>query len=167
MNREVKVTVQMKTKNMYEFLLLHAYKGIKGILSVLFSVVAFIYLVTNYTQLTKSKVVVFVFASLLFTVINPIVLWFNSTKQVKLNPMFQKPIDYILNEEGVTVSQAGSEASVSWDEVLHVKETKQSVILYLSKARAYILPNGDIGENRTSLQELVNAQIEANKCKWK
>lgn len=165
MKDRVQLKITMKTKNMYDFLIRHAYSGRTGIFSVLFTVIALSYLIMNYGELTSAKTTLLVLASLMFTVINPIIIYFNAAKQVKLNPMFRQEILYLLDTEKIIIKQEEQEAKVTWEEVQKVVETNSSIILYLNKVRAFIFPKEQLLEEENKLRQLINEKVAT--CKWK
>lgn len=156
--QEIKIKVSMKVGNMYEFLLRHSYKGVAGIIGVGFSLLALVYLCMNFGTLSDGKRVLLTFGALLFTVINPILIFFNATKQVKLNPTFKDELDYVLTEEEIKVIQKGQELALPWSEVQTVVETKRSIIIYLSKVRAFILPKDAMKEDTMKVRELAKSK---------
>lgn len=157
----------MKIKNMYEFLMRHAYVSVMGIASLAFSILAFAYLCINFSDMTKGKLVLLIIASLMFTVINPIWIYFTAAKQVKLNPTFKDTITYEISESGVKVVQGEEELPVEWNEVQKVVETNNSMIIYLSKVRAFVIPKEDLGDHRESVIELIQNAVDAKACRFK
>lgn len=165
--KQIRLNVTMKVSNMYEFLLRHSYSGWGGVGSVLFSLALFVYLIVGHESLNQGQTILVTFGALLFTVINPVVILFNATKQVKLNPTFRDLLTYTLSEEGILVEQNGQELLVKWEEVQKVVETKQSVIIYLTKVRAFILPKYVIADDMNEVKEIIAGSMLQEKCKWK
>ena len=133
--KEIKINVNMKVKNMYEFLMRHAYVSLVGVASLAFSIVSFIYLCVNFSNLKSSQVVVLIITSLLFTVINPIWIYVNAGKQVKLNPTYNAELTYEISENGVKVVQNEQELMVEWNEVQKIIETKNNVISLFDRTK--------------------------------
>lgn len=165
--KQIKINVTMKVANMYEFLLRHAYSGFGGIGSLLFSLALLVYFIVGRQTLNQGQTILVIFGALLFTVINPVVILFNATKQVKLNPTFRDLLTYTLSEEGVLVEQSEQELLVKWEEVQKVVETRQSVIIYLTKVRAFVLPKYAIGEELSEVKTLIGEALDTQKCKFK
>ena len=101
---EIKFSVRMRVKTMYRFLMHHGYAGISGIINLIISGGALILLIAGVGETKTSKVALLLIAAL-FTVINPVYLYYKAAKQVKLTPMFANPLDYVIGEEGLSVSQ--------------------------------------------------------------
>ena len=164
MNKEISIQVKMKTSNMYNFLMRHFYTSMSGIIGVVLSLIAFGYLIMNYNQISSGKTVLLIFGSLLFTVINPISLYFRAMQQVKLVPMFKEELIYLLREDEIVVKQHEEELKVAWSEVQKVVETKNNIIIYVTKVRAFILPKEAIEEKYSAVKELINEKT-SNKRK--
>ena len=166
MNQEIKVRVNMKTNNMYDFLFHHTYSNASGIVGVLLSLVALVYLLLNLGNLSNAKIILLILGALLFTVINPGMLYVKAAQQVKLSPMFKDTLCYILNQEGITVEQAEQQLVIKWEEVQKVIETKQNIIIYVSKVSAFILPKDAFEEYGKAVQ-FISENVDKKKCKWK
>ena len=165
--KEIKINVDMKIKNMYEFLMRHAYVSILGAASLAFSVLSFAYLCVNFSKLTNGQLIMLVIASLLFTVINPVWIFVTAVKQVKLSPTFKETITYEISESGVKVVQGEEELPVEWEEVQKVVETRNNMIIYLSKVRAFVIPREDLGQNREAVIEMIQQGVDAQICHLK
>ena len=142
---EIRFSVTMKVKTMYRFLMHHGYVGAAGIINLIISGGALVLLIMGVGDTTTAKVALIIVAAL-FTIINPIYLYYKAAKQVKLTPMFAKPFDYVVGQEGITVSQEEEQLAVTWGELRKVVETKTDFYVYLSLTRAYIFPKDEIGK---------------------
>lgn len=166
MNKEVKIRVLVKIPEMYDFLIHHAYRGVAGIAGTLTSIIALILLVVGYGE-SRSQSILLLLVGLLFTVINPIQLYFKAVKQVKLSKMFQEPIEYSLNQEGIKVSQGAESMQAPWNEVKKVIETKQSFIIYMSRVGAYLLTKQSLNEEYHKVKDILTDNLEPKVLKLK
>lgn len=165
--KEIKINVDMKVKNMYEFLMRHAYFSKVGVASLAFSVLSFVYLCINVSKVSRGQLVLLVIASLMFTVINPIWIYVTAAKQVKLSPTFKETITYEFGENGVRVVQGDEELPVAWEEVKKVVETRNNLIIYLSKVRAFVIPREELGDHREDLVALIENVVDGKACSFK
>ena len=165
--QQVKVKVEMTVKNMYDFLLRHSYCSVSGMIGVIFSISAIGVLIAKYPVLSNGQKILLIFGSLLFTVINPIAIYFSSVKQVKLNPTFRDELVYAIGDEGVTVQQNKQELLVTWSEVQKVVETRYNIIIYLTKVRAFVLPKENCKEQMVELKALIRQHVTGKACKLK
>ena len=152
---------------MYDFLLHYNYKGFAGMVGPAFSILALGALLVSYSVLTKGQIILLIIASLLFTVINPLLLMLKAAKQIKLNPTFRDPILYTLGEDKVTVTQNEESVSIPWKDVVEVTETKNNIIVYLSKVRAFVLPKENMGDQLPKVKELISRAAKNGKLRLK
>ena len=71
--------------------------------------------------------------------------------------MFQKPLQYDFDEKGFTVTQEDESASAAWTDVLLIRETRKTIVLYLGAANATVLPKKACGERLSEIKELIRA----------
>ncbi len=117
MEKEVKVTVTVTAKDLFWFMLQHTYRSIGGVLSLLFSLAAFGMLLYCFDSVDFPYQVVLIISALLFTVINPLLLFLRSVKQVKKNVGFSVPIEYIFTKKGFTMHQGEQKADALWSDL--------------------------------------------------
>ena len=86
--------------------------------------------------------------NLLFTIINPVMLYFKAKKQILLNPIFKNEIVYQFNEEGIEVCQGETTAAVAWEQIFKVIVTRKLLLIYTSKIHASILPLDQIEQEK-------------------
>ena len=166
-NKEVKFSVQMKTVYMFDFLYWHSYHGITGIINYALSFAGIIALIAGFGKGNAMVAVMLVTLALLFTVINPLSLLFKAAKQVKKSPLFAKPLHYTFHADGFVISQDEKKDSAKWETVVFIRETGKSIILYLGAANALILPKKDIGNQVTSLKDLIREALPQQAKKLK
>ncbi len=165
--QEIKISVSMKFSNMYDFLLHYNYKGFAGMIGPAFSILALGALCISYSVLSKGQITLLMIASLLFTVINPLLIALKAAKQIKLNPTFRDPLFYTLDEEKITVSQNEESLPMPWKDVIEVMETRCNITVYLSKVRALVLPKEDIGTQLPEVKELIRRSVQHGKVRLK
>ena len=167
MKKEVDFQVKMKPFYMYDFLLHHAYRGMQGVIGIIVTAVGLALLCFGFGRGDTTATVLLTLMTCMFPVINPIYLYYKAFKQVKLNKIFQEPLHYIVNDEGITIQQGTEEAVIPWTEVGNVIETKTSVIIYLSRIIGYIFPKKCLGEDCEMFKELIKEHVEKANCKLK
>lgn len=166
--REIRFSVIMKVKDMYRFLMHHGYSGMSGIINLVISGGALVLLLAGFGDSTTAKVMLGIVAAL-FTVINPVYLYYKAAKQVKLTPMFAKPLEYMVDESGITVSQGEESLQVAWVELRRVVETGKDFYVYLSLTRAYIFPKTELAGKQEEFRAMVTEYTDPKicKCRWK
>ncbi len=167
MEKEVKFSVQMTIKTMYSFLMYHGYHGFAGIANLVLSGGAIGLLIAGVGKEDSFARLMLVLIALLFTVINPIYLLYKAAKQVKLTPMFLKPLNYVVNEQGILVSQETEKLLTEWEEVIKVTETKQAYYIYLSLTRSFLFPKESLGDQEQIFREILRKEVDSKKCRLK
>lgn len=151
----IQVAIRVETTDMFFFMLQHTYRSIGGICGVLFSVMAFMVLLWTYGTVSTSYTILLVMCSALFTIINPIMLFTGSAKQVALNPSMKIPIIYTFGETGFTMKQGKEKASAEYVNLYRIRNTKNYIYLYGSKNRANIIAKKQLGLDAQKVTELV------------
>ena len=82
-------------------------------------------------------------------------------------PMFQEPLEYTLNENGIKVEQKEEEAQITWEDVSKVRETGKSIFVYTSPLRAFIFPKVQYQDQVNTVKEIIKEHVKEDKCKWK
>lgn len=168
-NNEKNLYIETKidNKNMYEFMINHTYKSIMGIVGVIISLLAVVALIVYGKNYDLTKKLLFVFIALLFTVINPISLYFKSKKQVKMNDSFQHPLCYTFTNNGIDVKQGEQSLHINWDDIIKIVSTKNLVIIYLSAINAFIFPKSQIGDDFDEFKKIIKENMQGRKVSIK
>lgn len=159
--------VNMTVKDMYNFNIYHNYHNMSGLAGLLFGVVALFISVYSYGEVSISYTLMMAFFGLLFTVITPARIMLKSAQQVKLTPMFKKPLKYTVSEENITIEQDDQKVEIPWEDVYKVKDTGKSIVIYITSVRAYIFPKRDLAEQEQKLLEIIRKMVESKKIKIK
>lgn len=161
----VKFNVTMTKEAMFDFLLYSSMTSITGIAGV---IVGGALLVLGIRQIMTGEIgmaaTYLMFASI-FLVVNPVNTKFRAAEQVKRTPMFQKPLTYELDEEGVKVSQDDQCAENKWEDFNKVISTNKSIILFITKKRAIIFPKESLDEQYAAVVKVISTHMPANKVK--
>lgn len=161
----IKINVKMTVQTMYNFMLYHAYTRFSGIFGVVFGIFSGVFGFILLNQENYQRAFLFFFFFALFIVGNPIMLYQKARKQVKKTPMFQKPICYELNEEGIVTSQDDAKTEVAWPDIYKVAATNASLIIYVTRMRAFILPKADLGEQYAATVQKISTHMSPDKVK--
>ncbi len=161
------IETKINNKNMYEFMINHTYKSMMGVVGVLISILAIVALIVYGKNYDLTKKLLFIFIALLFTVINPISLYFKSKKQVKMNDSFQHPLCYTFSELGIDVRQGEQSLHINWDDIMKVISTKNLVVIYLSAINAFIFPKEQIGKEFEEFKKIITENYKGRKVSIK
>ena len=156
--------IQITTGSMYRFLLYHTYHEMSG----RFSIAAGIALLALYGWALSGESVnswIYLAFSILFFVYQPWTLYTRAAKQAKLNPVFKKPLGYLVSDDGIVVTQGEESNEAKWETVLKVRETKQSLLVYTSPQRAFVWVKSQMGAQEDVVRKLILAHVGAKKIK--
>ena len=157
--KEVKFSVQVTVKDMYAFLMHHSYRGGSLIADAIVTFGAIGLLLAGFGKGDPVKTVALIFVAMLFTVIHPLQLYTKAKKQVKNNEIFKKPLNYVLNEEGITLSQGEESQSITWADVYQVKAYKSQILVYTGRVYAFIWPKSALAGCETEVKEMFKRHL--------
>jgi len=152
--KEVKFSVQIKVSDMFAFLMHHSYRGMSLIADAIVTFGAIGLLVAGFGKGDVVKTVALIFVSLLFTVVHPLQLYNRARKQVTKNEVFKKPLEYVLTDEGITLSQGEESQSFTWGDVYQIKEYKSQILVYTGRVYACIWPKRELADCENEVKEL-------------
>lgn len=161
----VKFQVQMTDKYMYDYMLYHNYTHASGLMNALAGVLCLAVFLTKVTNGDVQSSVPWLVCTILFLVINPQNMKTRAKMQVKNTPMYQKPLDYEIHEEAITVRQGEEEVKYSWEDFTKAVSTGKSVILYMGRIRALILPKECMGEQYEEVLRMIHTHMPPKKVK--
>lgn len=93
----------------------------------------------------------------------PVALFMKSVNQVKLNPVFQEPLHYVLDEEGITVRSGENQDSLPWEQMYKAVSTTSSVILYTNRVNACVFPKSDLGDMKDDVIKMISTHMDPKK----
>ena len=161
-DREFKVDVQMTSSIFYDYLIYHSYSSSVGIIGTSVGAIALILFLNSHMQNYLCLLVGIVFILYL-----PVTLKFQAVKNVKLNPVYSKPLSYTLNAEGITVSQGETTQTLGWDKFNKAVSTKQSILVYSGKNNATIFPRKQMEERLPELISTIAYYMDSKKVRIK
>lgn len=157
-SKEISFTVHMTAGILYDYMINHAYSGASGILGTCFGFLGIIfYLKTNF--------VLYLILGIVLVLYLPINLKYKSFVQMKMTESFQKPLEYQINQDGITVAQDGQEESVPWSQCCKAVSTKQSIVVYTGKQNASIFPRKDLADHLPALVATIAENMDPKKIK--
>ena len=164
---KIKISVQLKVSEMYNFLMHHTYFSFMGYVGILISLCAWAAAIYTWGKMPLFNVVLLIMAGLMFTVIQPVMLYLKAKTQILKNPMFAKPIDYEFSNEGILISQGEDSNALKWNEVTKITSTSKSVLIYLAKTRAFIITKEALGSQFEEFKKIAKKNATARYIKIK
>lgn len=154
----VKLMVKIEAGDLYDYMLRHSYNSPAGILGSAFGAVLIIF------ALASQHWVVLVLGALMLLYL-PWTLFIRSRKQILSNPSFQEPLQYVLDQTGLTISQGEEEAGMAWEDMYKAVSTSRSIILYTSRVNATIFPKRELGDQKAAVIEMISTHMPPGKVK--
>ena len=164
---EIKLKIQLTVKELFDFLISHTYSSFSGYIGVILSIcalVGFAYSFDNPTMNIAYKFVLLL-TGLLFTVIQPVMLYSKAKNQVKQNEAINKPLEYTITYSGLRVACDGEWADYNWDQIMKITSTKTNVIVYTSRVRAFVLPKRELEPCLEDFKKIVREKCTATSIK--
>lgn len=152
----IEVDVKITAADLYDYMLMHTYHGPSGILGSGIGAVCVL------VGLAKHQWI-FMIAGVILLLYLPWTLFLKSKQQELANPSFQQPLHYVLDENGITVSQGEMSESQSWDNMLKAVSTGRSIIVYTSARGATIFPKAQLGDHKNVVIEMISTHMPAGK----
>jgi len=155
----LKLSMRLDAKDMVNFMFYHNYSGIQGWIGVVISVAALVWLAVDFSDMEWTTRIVMFIIGLLFIVVNPLMLYVKAKKQVASNPTFQMPIDYTLSEDVLVIEQGDAQLAVPWKDLHIIKDSGRSLIVYVTRMRAFIWPKEKLGDNYPEVTKLLMDKV--------
>lgn len=156
----VEFDVTVKPGDLYDYMMRHTYYSMAGILGNGVGAVMVVF------GATKGQWLFVIFGMVLLLYL-PYTLWIKSRQQALANPAFEKPLHYVLNEEGIMVSQGEACETQKWEELYKAVSTNKSIIVYTNKVNACIFPKRDLGDKAMHVIQMISTHMEPSKVKIK
>ena len=154
----VELDVKIEAGDLYDYMLRHSYNSPAGILGSTFGAVLIL-----FALMTKQWA--FIVHGLNMHLYLPWTLFFKSRKQILANPSFQKPLHYVLDQEGIAISQGEDQVKYLWDELYRAVSTGRSIIVYTSRVNATIFPKRALGDQKMAVIEMISTHMSPARVK--
>lgn len=162
--KPIKLSIRLTAKELWQFSLYHANKGVMGIFNVLFSIAAVFVLAYRWAELTTAYRAMLVVCALMFTVWQPLILYKKSRKQAQ-QPVVKEPMDFEFDENGFKVTQVGKTLEFTWEQVGRVESISPMIIFYMDRIHAYLIPKTILGEQEEDFRKILREKIAKPKLK--
>jgi len=163
----IKFDVKITKENLSGFLLYHNYTHFNGIFGIFISLLAIVYLIYEFEHLDITKILILSVIAVLFIVVNPLMLRQKAGNQIKQSEAFKNSITYELKDEGFVLSQGDQQSEILWSDVVKVRDSGKSIIIYISKIRAFIWPKDQMGSCYLKVIGALRDKVDADKIKIK
>ncbi len=160
--KQVSFEVNMNSRILYDYLINHAYSGASGIIGSCFGTLGIIVFIRY-----GSQALIYLILGILLILYLPVSLRLKASQMMNLVESFKKPLGYVLDEKGITVSQGDETQSIEWDKCTKAVSTKVSIVLYTGKNNASIFPRKQLEDKLPALISVIAENMEPSKVKIK
>lgn len=162
--KEMKFEVKLTAKELWQFSMYHANAGATGLFNVIFTAAALFLLIFRWETLTVAYRLLMFGCVLIFTVLQPLLLYGKVRKQAKM-PAMAAPMYLTFREEGLQVEQNDQVASFPWEQMARMDKKPTMVVLYMDRVHAYLLPKKILAEQEEAFYELVKTYLPKERRK--
>lgn len=148
--------VRIKQRDLYDYMLRHAYHSAQGLLGSCVGVLAIFMFLSNHQ-------VLYLIMGIAILLYLPWTLYLKSGQQAANNPAFKEPLHYVLDEEGISVSQGEVTQMQKWEDMHRAVSTSKSIIVYTSRVNACIFPRRELADSQTEVIRFIAAHMNPKK----
>lgn len=159
----VETDIKLTVGDLYDYNLRHSYTQIPTLLATIAGIAGIA--VGIYWRQQYWLMMVIIGVLLVFYM--PITLLVKTSQTMALSPAMKNPVHYLLNEDGITVSQGEQSQTLPWSGVHKAVSTGRSIILYTSKNSASVFPRKQVGESLPLLIQTISANLDPKRNKIK
>lgn len=144
------LNVSLNAKQYYHFNLYHCYHSFNGILGIFLGLLCIVYGVFGCVAGSKAEpmqiALLFIFG-IVILLYNPVALYVRSKRRFLTNPVMKNPVTYIFTDSGIRLKQDEVEEEMPWENLYKIVKTKESMIFYLTRYHANIVPLSEIAND--------------------
>jgi hypothetical protein len=154
----VELDIKIEPGDLYDYTLRHAYNSPSGLMG---SILGAVMIIAGVMQ----QAWIFVIGGAALLLYLPWTLFIKSRQQALSNPVFKEPLHYVLDENGITISQGEVSTTQGWDDMVKAVSTPRSIIVYTSRVNATIFPKSQLGDMKDAVIEIISTHMPPNKVK--
>jgi hypothetical protein len=155
--------IKIRVKDLFGFTLYHSYAGIFGKMWLGLSIVALIGFFVTFGTVTPQYSAALLFIGLLFTVINPILLYQKcASRMKKTKEAYELPFCYTCEANGILLVQGENKVKYTWDMIFQFVETKKAVYMMMDPMHACIIPKDQLGEKKQEFMNYIKETVPAH-----
>ena len=157
--RSFELRVKITAKELFAFMMKHTYSSASGIFGILLSVGCLVLFFAGFAGNDDTKKVILLIIGLLFTVVNPVMLYTKAKQQALKNPLYKEILVYTLDEEGISLTADGKTEAIRWESIVDYKKGFGVCLLYTSKIHSILLPFSSMGEKKDEIVTFIQAKV--------
>ena len=161
----MKVTfdVSLTSNHVFKFNIYQAYRGMQGIISILFPAVLIGVVIGKYEDFGPANALMYIAFAIVLLLYLPVSLWLRSKKALITNEALAKPLHYEFSEETICVSQEEENAEFKWENIYKMVATKSMVLIYTNRINAFIIPREQLQGTYLDLAKLAKSKLDRSR----
>ena len=163
----VEFDIKLTSKDMYRFNMYQAYSGFQGWFSIFLAFICFLSAVVTFREQPSTKIVFYLLFGIILLLYLPGTLWLRSKQSMAASEILQGRLHYLIDEEGIHVTQGEAEGTLPWNQVYKMVANKHNVLIYSTRINAYIIPRDQLSGKYGELAELAKTQLPKYRVKMK
>ena len=151
--------IELKANDLWTFYMYNANRGYRLLFNIIFTIGCLIYLVYYWKELDNSKKFILVFFSLMFTVLQPLLLYRKAILQAKTDNM-KAGFNLKLSESGIDVSKDDQKLHLDWEHIFRSMIRRYMIVLYTDNIRGYLIPARCFSDKRNEVNALIKEKTK-------
>ena len=148
---------KVKAIDILKLTLYNIYSSLVGICNIVFTCAMIFCLLSFWKEVNIFLKIVMLFLCILFPVLQPILIYMRSKKQLKAIP---KGMILEFNDTGIDISSNNNIKSVSWNKVKKVSSILGMVILVFDNGQGFILNKEVLGNLQKDLAAYIESKVK-------
>ena len=128
------------------------YSSLAGICNIIFTFAMIVLLIKFHQQANIFILFLIIFAGLWFPIIQPWIIFCNSTKKAMQLP---KNMTLSFDKKGMLVNVDNQEEMISWRKFSRIEKKYQSLILYVGTNRGYIITERSLANKKEEFYQYI------------
>ena len=153
---KLKFNINLNTKDLWLFSMYHSNKGLQGIFNVVFTVLWLYLLIAQYSELTFARKVLYLVFVMMFSVIQPMLLYLKSANQAR-SKAIKGGFLLGISDEGLQISKEEASGIFKWEDIFKIIYYPNLIIIYIDVRRAYLIPKRYWKEDKDKLFEILKS----------
>lgn len=163
----IEFDVKLTSKDMYRFNMYQMYSGFNGWFSIIISIFIFVVAFVTFGDVEMTYTVLYVAFGIIFLLYAPVSLYLRSKHSLLTSPVLSRPLHYLVDDKGFTVSQEEESATLPWDMIYKLVATRNNVLVYSNRTNAYVIPREQLGDDYEKMAELATEKLPKYRLKIK
>lgn len=147
---------ETRAMDLWQLSMYATYRSIVGLINIIFTIAMIILTVTYWSQVNGYLKVLLLLGILLFTVIQPLLVYQRAKKQLAGRP---RDMEIGFDDQGVHVRTGEEKSTLKWKKIRGVTKNPTMLIIYSSTTHGFILTNKVLGKERDALHQYVLSKL--------